>query len=268
MRKSLVAALLAACVPTILSAQTPTPSQTKTATPTQSPYPAPAKYFVHLHAGAQAGSQDMSRRTDFSLYDETATFEGDQESGGGGLIDFGGAARLYRNYGVGISYAQFGSSGDSSFSGSLPHPLFYDQPRSFNGSAAVDHEERAVHIQALWFIPFTDKVDFTVGIGPSFFTVEQGFARSFEFGETPPDFSSVTIDTVEVVTAKESGVGFNLGGSMTYAITPRIGASAMMRYSHGSLTFGLGSGQTVEGDAGGFQLGVGVGLRFSNLRFW
>ena len=262
MRKSLVAALLAACVPTVLSAQTPTPSQTKPATRTQSPYPAPAKYFVHLHGGAQAGSQDMSRTTDFTLYDEAARFESDQESGGGGLIDIGGAARLYRNYGVGISYAQFGSSGDAAFSGSLPHPLFYDQPRSFSGSAAVEHKERAVHVQALWFIPFTDKVDFTVGLGPSFFTAEQGFARSFEFGETPPDFSSVTIDTVEVVTAKESGVGFNLGGSMTYAINPRIGASAMMRYSRGSLNFGLGSGQTVEGDAGGFQIGVGIGYRF------
>lgn len=261
MRKYLVAALLAASVPTVLSAQTTQPKP-QPATRTQSPYPAPAKWFVHVHAGAQAGGHDMSRSTNFQLYDETATFEADQSSGGGGLLDIGGAARLYRDYGVGISYAQYGSSGDADFSGSLPHPDIYDQPRTFNGTAGVDHDERAVHIQALWFIPFTDKVDFTVGAGPSFFTVEQGFARSIEFGENPPDFTSVTIDRVEVVDVKESGVGFNFGAGMTYAITPRIGASAMLRYSRGSLTFGLGSGQSVEGNAGGFQLGAGVGLRF------
>jgi hypothetical protein len=261
MHKLLVAAVLAASVPTVLSAQTPTRSQTQPR-PAASGYPAPAKYFVHFHGGAQAGSQDLSRTTDFNLYDESARFETDQSAGGGGLIDIGGAARLYENYGIGVSYAQFGSSGDASFTGSLPHPLFFDQPRNFSGSAPVDHDERALHFQALWFIPFTDKVDFTVGIGPSFFTVEQGFARGIEFGENPPDFTSVTIDTIDTVDVKEAGVGFNLGGTMTYAITPRIGASALLRYSRGSLTFDLGSGQTVEGHAGGFQLGVGVGVRF------
>jgi hypothetical protein len=261
MRKFLVAALMA-CVPTILSAQTPTQSKPQPTPQTPGSYPAPAKWFAHVHLGAQAGSTDLSRSTTFTLYDEPATFETDQSAGGGGLIDIGGAGRLYRNYGIGVSYTQFGSSDDATFSGSLPHPLFFDQPRNFSGSAAVDHDERAVHIQALWFIPFTEKIDFTVGIGPSFFTVEQGFTRGIEFGENPPDFTSVTIDTIDTVDVEESGVGFNLGGTMTYAITPRIGASALLRYSRGSLTFNLGSGQTVEGHAGGFQIGVGVGVRF------
>jgi hypothetical protein len=260
MHKLLVAALLAASVPTVLSAQTSTPSQTQP-TPA-SAYPAPAKWFVHFHVGAQAGSQDLSRTIDFSLYDEPATFATDQSAKGGGLIDIGGAARLYGDYGIGISYAQFGSSDDASFTGSLPHPLFFDQPRAFSGSASADHDERAVHVQALWFIPFTDKVDFTVGIGPSFFTVEQGFARGIEFSENPPDFTSVTVDNVDVVTVKESGVGFNLGGTMSYAITPRIGASVMVRYARGSLTFALSPEQSVEGHAGGFQIGAGVGVRF------
>jgi opacity protein-like surface antigen len=258
MRKCVLAALLAASVPASLSAQTPQPSPTAS----QPPYPAPAKWFGHLHGGAQVGSQDLGRSLDFQLYEETARFETRQSAGGGGLFDIGGAARLYRNYGIGMSYAQFTSSDDSAFSGTLPHPLFFDQPRAFGGGAASEHKERALHTQAMVFIPFTDKVDFTVGIGPSFFTVEQSFVRSFSFSETPPDFNAVTIDSVEVVTVKESGVGFNLGAGMTYALTRHIGASAMLRYSRGSLTFDLGSGQTVEGDAGGFQFGVGVGVRF------
>ena len=262
MHKLLVAACVAACVPTLVSAQTTTSSQTQSTPRTQTPFPAPAKWFGHFHVGAQAGSQDLSRNSTFTLYDEPATFETDQSAGGGGLIDIGGAARLYENYGVGISYAQFGSSGDSTFRTSLPHPLFFDQPRTADGSTNLDHDERAVHIQALWFIPFTDKVDFTVGIGPSFFTVEQGFTRSIAFSENPPDFTSVTIDEIEVVNVKESGVGFNLGGTMSYAITPRIGASVMARYARGSLRFALSSEQSVEGHAGGFQIGAGVGVRF------
>jgi hypothetical protein len=264
-----LAALMAVSSPILVAAQTSTPpkGQKPTQKPSPAPYPAPAKWFVNFHIGAQVGSEDMSRSSTFSLYDEDATFETDQKADGGFLLDVGGAARLYRDkYGIGLSFASFQSSNDSTFRGTLPHPLFFDQPRDFNGNASTEHKERALHIQALWFIPYTDKVDFTVGIGPSFFWVEQGFARSISFSENPPDFTSVTIDAVDVVDVKDSGVGFNIGATVSYAITRRygaeFGADAMLRYSHGSLRFALGEGQTVETGAGGFQLAVGVGARF------
>lgn len=261
-----LAAAMAACSPSFVAAQAP---QTQTQTqkkPASTTYPAPAKWFANFHVGAQAGSQDLSRSSTFTLYDEPATFDTDQKAKGGFLLDIGGAARLYDTYGIGVSYAAFQSSGDSTFQGSLPHPLFFDQPRSFNGSAGGDHKERAVHVQALWFIPYTDKIDFTVGIGPSFFSVEQAFARGISFSENPPDFTTITIDTVDVVAIKESGVGFNIGGTMSYHIVRRYGANfgadVMLRYARGSLKFALGEGQTVEATAGGFQFGVGIGARF------
>jgi hypothetical protein len=270
MRKCvLLAAMLAACIPSPLAAQTPSKTQSKPKPP--SPYPEPARWFVHLHGGAQPGSQDLNTATDFTLYDENAHFESSQSADGGGFLDIGGAARLYENYGVGISYAGFSSSGDASYSGSLPHPLIFDRPRSFNGTAPVEHEEHGVHVQAVWFIPYTDKIDFTVGIGPSFFSVTQGFVRGITFSENPPDYNTVTIDSVDVVTLKESGVGFNFGATGTYAITRHIGASVMLRYVRGSLTFRLGEGQTADADAGGFQFGAGVGVRFSKppwTKFW
>jgi len=268
MRKCVLLAALVACPPTFVSAQTPSQPQTQPTkpAPAKSPYPEPAKWFANVNLGAQAGSQDLGRSSDFTLYDEPALFETNQSAEGGFLFDIGGGGRLYRNYGIGVSYAAFQSSADTTFSGRLPHPLFFDQPRSFNGTAGVDHKEHAVHVQALWFIPYTDKIDFTVGIGPSFFTVKQGFARSISFSENPPDFNSVTVDGVEVVEVKESGVGFNVGGTMNYAITRQwgtdIGANVMLRYARGSLKFALGAGQTVEGSAGGFQFGAGIGVRF------
>lgn len=263
MRKCvLLAAAMAACVPTSISAQTPNPTPPPAQTRVQPPYPAPARWFVNIHGGAQVGSQDLNSAADFSLYEEPARFETQQTTNGGGLLDIGGAGRLYRNYGLGISYAQFESTNDASFSGSLPHPEFFDQPRAFSGTAPADHKERVVHIQALWFIPFTDKIEFTVGAGPSFFTVEQGLARGIVFSENPPEYTAVTIDSVDLVTVKESGVGFNLGANMFYTITRRIGASAMLRYTRGSLTFSLGEGQTADGKAGGFQFGAGVAVRF------
>jgi hypothetical protein len=268
MRKCvLLAAILAAFTPAMISAQTSKPTPPAKQASPQSPYPEPPRYFVMFHGGAQVGSQDFSRTVDFNLYDEQARFESSQKAKGGFLYDIGGAARVHPKYGIGLSFAAFQSSGDAAFNGSLPHPLEFDRPRNFNGSASLDHKEKAVHIQGLWFIPYTDKIDFTVGVGPSFFSVEQSFVRGIMFSENPPDFTSVTIDEVTVVNVKESGIGFNVGATMSYEIGRHFGtdmvADVIMRYSHGSLTFALGEDQTAHAHAGGFQIGAGIGLRFA-----
>ena len=269
MRSCIVlSALMAVSSPTFLNAQTPgQPAKPTTQKPASTAFPPLPKWYVNFHAGAHLGSADLSRTSDFTLYEEQATFQTNHKADGGFLLDVGGAGRLYRDkYGIGVSYAAFQSSSDSSFQASLPHPLLFDQPRSVNGSAPTDHNERALHVQALWFVPYTDKIDFTVGAGPSFFWVDQGFVRSFSFSENPPDYASVTVDSVDVVEVSASAVGFNIGATMTYEIARRyganIGADVMLRYSFGSLTFNLGEGQEAHAHAGGFQFGAGIGVRF------
>jgi hypothetical protein len=252
----ILAAAIAAGSPTISAAQTVAVSSQAAAPP-----PAP-RWFIGVNGGAQAGGQDAARSVTFDLYEEQAVFESSQSIDGGAIIDVGAAGRLYRNYGVGVAYTAFSNSGSATFGGSLPHPLVFDQPRTFSGTADVDHKERAVHVQAVWFVPFTDKVDFALSGGPSFFTVEQGFVRGITFGEVPPDFNTVTVDSVDVVSLEESGVGFNVGVDMTYAFTRLLGAGVTLRFTRGSLDFDLGEGQTASLDAGGFQFGAGVRVRF------
>lgn len=267
-----LSALMAVFPPTFVAAQTPSqPPKQTTQKPASSAFPPLPKWYVNFHVGAQLGSADLSRTSDFNLYDEPATFQTNHKADGGFLLDVGGAGRLYRDkYGIGVSFAAFQSSNDSSFQASLPNPLVFDQPRNVSGSAGTDHKERALHIQALWFKPYTDKIEFTVGIGPSFFWVDQGFVRGIAFSENPPDFTTVTVDSVDVADVSASAVGFNMGATMTYEIARRygadFGADVMLRYSHGSLTFDLGEGQTAHAHAGGFQFGVGIGVRFNS--FW
>jgi hypothetical protein len=264
MRKCVVvAALMAVFFPMIVAAQTP-PGNSQTQSSTQQTFPEPGKWFVNLHGGGQVGSRDVNRSTEFDLYDDRAQFGTAQEMKGGGLFDVGGGGRFYEDYGLGVSYTRFRSAGQATFTGSFPNPLFFNEPkRSVGGAAPVEHTDEAVHIQALWFVPYTDKIDFTVGIGPSFFKVKQGFIRGIMFSEVPPDYTSVTVDTIDKVDVKESGVGFNIGGTMTYAVWKNIGASAMVRYSRGSLTFPLSEGQSAKVTVGGFQLAGGVGVRFA-----
>ena len=197
------------------------------------------------------------------MYDETATVDINQTINNGAFLEFAGAYKVRENLGVGLAYNFVSNSGDGTVSGSLPHPLFFDQPRTFTASADdLAHSENAFHFQAVWFIPFTDKVDFTISGGPSLFNVKQELIRGVAFTEIPPNYTSVTIDSVEVVELRDSGWGFNIGADMTYALTPTIGVGALMRYSRGTVEFNLSDTETADVTAGGFQLGGGVRFRF------
>jgi hypothetical protein len=230
------------------------------ATPARAQQP---KYVVSFNVGIQVGDNSLERTDTFDLYEETATVDISQTINNGAFIDFGGAVRVSGNFGVGFSYGFVTNSGDGTASGSLPHPLFFDQPRTFTTSVDdLKHSEQSFHFHAVYFIPFTEKVDFTVSGGPSIFTVKQGLIRSVIFSEIPPTFSSVTIDSVDIVEVKNTGWGFNIGADMTYLLTPRIGVAALIRYTHGGVDLEMSESQVAEITAGGFQLGGGVRYRF------
>ena len=225
--------------------------------------PLGGKVFVSVNFGIQVGDNSLERTSTFDLYDETATVDISQTINNGAFFDFSGAYKVRDNLGVGMAYDFVSNSGDGTVSGSLPHPQFFDQPRTFTASADdLAHSENAFHFMAVWFVPFTDKVDFTISGGPSVFNVKQELIRGVTFSEIPPNFTSVTIDSVEVIELRDSAWGFNIGADMTYALTPSIGVGALVRYSHGTVEFNVSDTQTADVTAGGFQIGGGVRFKF------
>lgn len=230
--------------------------------------PAPGKFTVSINFGFQAASQDVQRVSTFSLYEEEARVEiAQNDIEGGSFFDIGGNARLYGNFGVGLSYNRVDSKGDGVVNGTIPHPEIFDSPRTLTASASdLAHEEQAVHVYATWFVPFTEKLDFTVSAGPSFFNVRQDFIQTVAFSENPPSFNTVTVDEVRQVTLKENTVGFNFGVDANYALTRAfntdIGVGAMLRYTRGEADFAVNEGETIGVKAGGFQFGGGLRVRF------
>jgi opacity protein-like surface antigen len=225
--------------------------------------PVEGKIIVSANVGVQAGGSDLERNSTFDLYDEQASVDVTQEIKGGAFFEFGAQYKINRSYGIGLTYGYLTSKGDGAVSGSLPHPLFFDQPRTFTASATdLTRKENSWHFQAVYYIPFTEKVDFAVSGGPSLFNVKQQLIRNVNFSENPPNFTSVTIDSVEVVEPTDSGWGFNLGVDMTYALTPHLGVGAIVRYTHGNIEFNLSDTQTADVKAGGFQIGGGVRYKF------
>jgi opacity protein-like surface antigen len=225
--------------------------------------PFDGKLLISANVGIQVGDNDLSRTSNFDLYDEQATVTVNQTINNGFFFEIGGAYQYRPTYGFGITWGILSNSGEGNISGQLPHPQFFEQPRSFSADASdLKHTEHSVHFQAIYFMPFTEKVDFQFSGGPSIFRTTQGLIRNVAFSENPPNFNTVTIDSVDVVELSDSGWGFNLGADMTYAVTPSIGVGALLRYTRGNIEFNLSDSQTADVTAGGFQLGAGVRFKF------
>jgi hypothetical protein len=228
--------------------------------------PFDGKLLVNVNLGIQVGDNELSRQETRSVYDETAQIDISQTINNGFFFEIGAASRVQRvhkDFGVGFVWSILSNPGDGSVSGTWPHPQFFDQTRSFNATAGdLKHTENAFHFQALWFYPFTDKVDFTFSFGPSIFRVTQGLIRDVVISEVGPPFTSVNVDSVDVIELSDSGWGFNMGADMIYALRPGIDVGALIRYTHGNVEFNVSNSQTSDVTAGGFQLGAGVRLKF------
>ena len=225
--------------------------------------PAPGKFTVSFNVGFQAGDADLTRSTVFQLYDEDAQIDVIQNDiGAAGIFDIGANYRINERWGVGLAYTFGKSDGDGTVTGSIPHPLLFDTPRTLSASASdLKHKEHGFHLQATWHIPFTEKLDFTLSAGPSFFNISQDFIRNVTFSEAPP-FDVVNVDEVALLGLRKNAVGFNVGVDATYAITEMFGAGVMARFTRAEADFELNDNDTASVKAGGFQIGGGLRVRF------
>jgi hypothetical protein len=225
------------------------------------PQPFEGRLLVSVNGGGQFGGSDVDLQTSYPIYGETAQIQIHQDLGGGGLFDFGAAYRVGTQWGVGFAFNRSGDRTDGDVSGTIPHQVFTNRPRSFATTANdLEHNESAFHFQGAWFMPFVDKVDLVITGGLSIFNVSQEFARNVQFNETGT--STVDITGVEVVRLKETGAGINIGADMTYMLYKNIGAGVLLRYTYGSVGFDLGEGQSTDVTAGGFQIAAGGRVRF------
>ena len=96
-------------------------------------------------------------------------------------IDIGGGVRVWRNLGIGVAVSLMTQSDTATITGTIPHPFFFNQPRSLSGqSAGLTRKETGVHVFALWMIPVTKAVQVGVFGGPTvrvFASAERSTAR-------------------------------------------------------------------------------------------
>ena len=217
--------------------------------------------FANVNFGDQTQSHTFDSTKTFSLYDETATLKAGHKNGSGAIPDISGGVRVWRNVGLGIGYSRLQTTDDVTISASLPHPIFFDQPRSVSADAkGLKHTESAVHLFGLWMLPLSDKMDLALFGGPSFYNVKQDLVTSVTIATETAPFTSPVV-TPKNETVKDTAVGVNVGVDWSYMVTRNVGGGIFIRYTGASAKLPVGA-STVSVDVGGFQIGGGLRVRF------
>lgn len=216
------------------------------------------RVFVNGSIGQQKQSQTLSTSGSFPIYEETASWSSTLEVDDSTIIDLAAGFRVWKNLALGVGFTSTTDSHDTTLEASIPDTLLFSNPHASSVPVTgLDRSEKAFHISATWIVPVTDKLDIALSGGPSFFTVEQPYVSGMTVTS-----GGVTVASVEQSSVKESAVGYHVGIDGTFLITRinrvGIGIGAMARLSSAKVdapVFG-------EIDAGGFQGGVGLRLRF------
>jgi hypothetical protein len=223
---------------------------------------APSTYFVSANLVFQNADQRLSDGATFPLYDETASFTSTYDIDSSGGFELGGGLYLWNNVGVGVMFAGTGGGGGARVVADLPHPVLFNSPRQAELSTEPEHSQRAVHVQVLWTLPIQDRLDVTVGVGPSFHTVNQDIVTAVAFAEGGEPFRTVSLTGTTEESRSETAMGFNIGVDSVYMFSPRIGGGLTLRYTGATVDLRGATGNDVDLDAGGFQAAVGIRLRF------
>jgi len=217
------------------------------------------KGYISVNGGGQVGSDTIATSSTFTLYDETATVSTSQKVKGGGLFDIGGAYRVWgHNLLAGVSYTHTASKSDVALTATLPHPVFFDQPRTVNSTqSGAKHSEDVVHIAAIWMMPIASKLDIGIFGGPSIFAVKQDTVSTVTVTETA-DVAHPTVNA-PLTRVSKTAVGVNIGVDVQYLIGKKWGVGGIARYSASSIDL---PGATESLSVGGFQIGAGGRFRF------
>lgn len=170
----------------------------------------------------------------------------------------GGGVRVWRRLAIGIEVSRVSHADDADVSAKVPHPFFFNQPRSVSGTATgLNRAELGIHVLAAWVAPLSNRWQLALSGGPSWINVDQDLVTDVTVTQTYP-YDTATFAGVTTQKITKNHAGFNVGAEADFLFTPRAGLAFGARYSHARVPLS----STASTDAGGGHVSAGLRLRF------
>ena len=218
--------------------------------------------FVVVNGGYQLTSNDFSDSAVKRENAEDGRFDTKYAVGRGVAFDVAAGGIVWRRLGVGVGVSRFSVATPASLSATVPHPFFFNQPRSVNGEATgLKREEMAIHIQVRGVLPVGDQLQVMVFGGPSFFQITQGVVTDFSYTDSYP-YDAATFSAATTIDASVSKLGFHVGGDVAFFFTKQVGIGATVQFAGASVLLPTADGATQSVKVGGGRVGGGLRFRF------
>ncbi len=220
------------------------------------------RVFISFNGAYQPAKHDFSDRFEFERDLETGSTQTDYPIKGGLTFDGGAGYRVWKNLGAGVAVSYFTRDDVGHTTSSVPHPLYFNQPRTITGDAtSVTRTERAVHVQVMYLWKSSGALRLAISGGPSFFTVEQELVTDVTVSQSYP-YDTATFGSATTTRVKASKAAFNVGADVMWMFTPNMGVGGIARFSKVSVDLDAPGNRTVPVDAGGGYAGGGLRLVF------
>jgi outer membrane protein with beta-barrel domain len=226
------------------------------------------KGWVDVNFGiAQAAEDGYATSLSRTVFRETATFGAAYSFSRGASFDFGGGYMFSPVIGLGVNFQGTAHEDPPVLSIRIPHPNFFNAFASDTaiGDTALTRAEGSFNIQAMIVAtPNSDRVRVRFFGGPSYFRVTQDTVDDIRYNQVFGILN--TSNTVDITTypfseAEGTGWGFHGGADVGVFFTRIVGVGGFARFSRGKVHLSDFSGG-YEVDAGGFQTGGGLRLKF------
>ncbi len=203
----------------------------------------------------------FSETATFPLFLEEGRTTRSYDGGKGVVFEAGAIVGIWKTLGVMGTVELYQSDFDSVFEETLPHPLYFERPRTVSGEVpGLEYSEKAAHIDAVYTFDFP-KFEVDVFGGGSFFFTNTEILNAVTVSSVYP-FDEATVTSTSNTTLDENPLGFNVGGALTWRLTEVVGLAFQARYSHATIGIAREGGGPIEIDAGGFRVGGGIRLSF------
>jgi hypothetical protein len=212
--------------------------------------------------GYQATTNDFTQTVTFEELVEDATIDTDYRVEGAPTFDASLAVRIWHNLGAGVAISFYAKDQTADVDAQIPHPFFFNRFRNVSGeSGPLERTETGVHVQAVYMLPLSERLQVLLSAGPSFFDVSQDLVTRVSYTHAFP-FDTAAFDTATSDNDSGSSVGFNAGADVTWKFSRAVGVGGGFRYARAEVDLTAGDGNDVTVDAGGFQALGGIRFAF------
>ena len=246
----------------MLAAGSVVAAQDRVSSITGQPPQGDSRIEVGLAFAQTLGSSTFSGTQTVRDYAEDGTLKSSYDVGGapGGAFDL--QYNLKKTFGVRAGFQTFSRKSTGTFDAQIPHPFFFNKPRSLSGTQSDLGFSESAFSLTLVYRAGSGKWKVNVEGGPAFFSVDATVADRVNYGDVYP-YDVVTFSGVSSSKKKVSPVGFAVGVEVGRQVSNAVAVVVQGRLSQGTGDLDV-NGQKMSVKAGGGQ--VRVGLRITAAR--